>query len=121
MSRSPRIVDVELRRGAPEKPAAGAPCNGCGLCCALEPCPLGRLRFQRWQGACPALLWREEEQRYRCGLIVDAQRYWPLPRPLLPLAMRLTRRWIAAGRGCDCDVDSDDPSPGRCKAGTRCK
>lgn len=25
---------------APEKPEEGAPCNGCGFCCAAEPCGL---------------------------------------------------------------------------------
>ena len=28
---------------APPKPPEGAPCNGCGLCCLAEPCPLGML------------------------------------------------------------------------------
>ena len=32
---------VHLHRDAPPKPAPGAPCNGCGVCCAAETCPAG--------------------------------------------------------------------------------
>jgi len=28
---------------APAKPPLGAPCNGCGVCCLAEPCPVGVL------------------------------------------------------------------------------
>ncbi|MDT0138632.1 hypothetical protein [Acidovorax sp. PRC11] len=35
----------------------GQPCNGCGLCCLAEPCPLGMLVSRRRHGACVALRW----------------------------------------------------------------
>ena len=44
--------------------------------------------------------------RYACGVLDDPGRWLPgLPSVL---ARRLARRWIAAGRGCDCDLE---PAP----------
>ena len=34
---------IYLQPEAPPKPALGAPCNGCGVCCGWQPCPLGVL------------------------------------------------------------------------------
>ncbi|CAA7611695.1 conserved hypothetical protein [Magnetospirillum sp. LM-5] len=79
---------VTLHQDAPAKPAWGQPCNGCGLCCAVTTCPLGRIRFWRIKGPCPALTWDDGGQRYLCRLATN----------------RWTRRWIAAGIGCDCSL-----------------
>ena len=79
---------------APAKPAPGAPCNGCGVCCLAETCPIGRIRFLQIRGPCPALRWRDE--RYECGLLADAGPFKPL-----------IARWIAAGKGCDSYTMSD--------------
>lgn len=95
---------IHLHRDAPPKPAVGAPCNGCGVCCAAEPCPLGQLRFLRRQGHCPALEW--QDGHYRCGLLARPGHYLPgLPARWQAGARRLLARWIAAGRGCDSAVD----------------
>lgn len=96
---------IHLHRAAPAKPAPGQPCNGCGVCCALETCPAGRLRFLRAAGPCPALEWSAGEQRYRCGLLARPGHYLKLPAALAPLAARCLARSIAAGRGCDCDAE----------------
>lgn len=102
---------IHLHRQAPPKPPMGLPCNGCGLCCAAETCPLARLRFLRRQGPCPALEWTAagptgEPARYRCGLLLRPRHYWPgLPAWAAPLARRLTRRWIAAGSACDSQAE----------------
>ena len=40
---------IHLHRDAPPKPAVGAPCNGCGVCCAAAPCPASLLIFSRRQ------------------------------------------------------------------------
>ena len=96
---------------APPKPPVGAPCNGCGLCCLLEPCPIGMLLSRKRRGACHWLHWSEEQQRYLCGAISEA------PKGLAgQLRVRLARRWIAAGAGCDAqvqalDADTDTPQP----------
>lgn len=89
---------------APPKPTPGQACNGCGVCCAAEPCPLGRLLSSRRQGRCRALSW-SDAGLYRCG-VLDQPRRWL---PWLParLARALARRWIAAGQGCDCSFEAE--------------
>jgi len=46
---------IWLHRDALPKPDFGAPCNGCGVCCASEPCPLGVLLSWRRRGRCRLL------------------------------------------------------------------
>jgi hypothetical protein len=93
---------IRLHPDAPPKPAEGAPCNGCGVCCAAEPCPIGALVSRRRSGACRALRWQDAERRYRCGLAVAPRAVLPrLPRALAPLVGRLALRWISAASGCD--------------------
>jgi len=96
---------IHLQRAAPDKPAVGQPCNGCGVCCALETCPAGRLRFLRVSGPCPALEWSATERRYRCGLLTRPGHYLPIPPTIEGFASRFLARWIAAGQGCDCDAE----------------
>lgn len=92
---------------APAKPAAGAPCNGCGLCCLAEPCPLGMLVSRRRKGACAALRWDEAARQYRCGVLMDAGRAAASGRWSGRLRLALARRWIAAGVGCDADLRAE--------------
>jgi hypothetical protein len=101
-----RVVEIHLE--APPKPPEGAACNGCGLCCLAEPCPLGMLISRSRHGACRALLWNEGDGRYHCGAVTTPERFlaW-LPSGL---AHRLARRWIAAGDGCDAGIDMVSPS-----------
>lgn len=90
---------ILLRAEAPRKPELAAACNGCGLCCAAQPCPLGMLLSRRWHGRCRALQWQAAESRYVCGVLTQPGRWLPwLPHGL---ATRLAARWIAAARGCD--------------------
>lgn len=98
-------VKVKLHADAPPKPAYGAECNGCGLCCAVAACPLGIILFRRLKGPCPALQWRDG--RHVCGVLAEPGRF----APLLPRrwAARLVARWIAAGQGCDCRSEIEDP------------
>lgn len=85
---------ILLHAEAPPQPPPGAACNGCGVCCAAEPCPLGMLLSRRLGGACRALRWDEAEARYRCGAFGGR------------LPQRLVARWIGAGRGCDCTLSA---------------
>ncbi len=95
---------ILLQEQAPAKPAAGQPCNGCGVCCAAEPCPVGVLLSRRTRGACVALTWHGPSQTYRCGAIARASEL--RPRWLATLMRRLSLRWIAAGEGCDCSLQA---------------
>lgn len=98
---------ILLHPAAPAKPAVGAACNGCGLCCAAEPCPLGMGLSRRRKGACVALAWDTATHQYRCGALAEPSRWLPwLP---ARLAQALVRRWIAAARGCDAEFEVAGP------------
>lgn len=102
-----RLQVIALHVDAPPKPAPGQPCNGCGVCCASEPCPAGVLLSRRRHGACVALRWHATGGLYRCGLLAAPARW--LPRGLRWLAPALAawaRRSISAGTGCDCDFEA---------------
>lgn len=79
---------------APEKPRKGAPCNGCGYCCAAERCLLAIEALGDGPGPCPAMQF--EGARFYCGLLREA------PGPLQPTIAFL----LGIGHGCD----ADDPS-----------
>lgn len=98
---------VLLHAAAPGKPVPGVSCNGCGICCAAEPCPLSRILLRHRRGSCPALSWSGDEARYFCGLVArpSAHLRW-LPRRADKMFGRLARRWIAAGIGCDFDAEA---------------
>ncbi len=104
----PRVI--LLHEAAPRKPAEGQACNGCGVCCAAQPCPLGMLVTRRRQGRCAALRW-DPGGRYACGMVSQPRRFLPW----LPAAWTraVALRWIAAGRGCDSDLQAVDPTPQR--------
>ena len=95
---------ILLRADAPTKPPTGAICNGCGLCCAHQPCPMGMLLSRRRQGRCRALTWQSSQRRYVCGVLVQPRRWLPW----LPAALgkRLATRWISAAEGCDAAVET---------------
>lgn len=94
---------IHLHPQAPSKPAWGAACNGCGVCCAAEPCPVGILVSRRRTGPCAALRWVDAATGYRCAVVQDPGAYLGV----LPAAWvrRLALRWIAAGAGCDSDAE----------------
>lgn len=110
---------IYIQPSAPRKPAVAQPCNGCGVCCLAQPCPLGIVLTKARHGACAALRWQDGASRYACGAIVDpsgvlrsALPGWSqaLAHPVARLLPLLARRWIAAGQGCDSDLEPD-PSP----------
>jgi hypothetical protein len=108
-SPSTRYQVIHIHAQAPAKPALGAACNGCGVCCLAEPCPVGMVLSRRRHGACVAVTWVEQEQRYRCGVAMEPLRYLPrwmrrLPAGLPPWFSRVALRFIAAGKGCDSDA-----------------
>jgi hypothetical protein len=99
---------IHLHPLAPAKPATGTPCNGCGVCCTFAPCPLGVLVSGRCHGACAALRWQADVQRYECKVVSDPGTVWPhLPLVLRAPLARLAKRWIASGAGCDSDLETE--------------
>ena len=97
---------ISLHRAAPPKPKPGLPCNGCGVCCAAETCPVGRVVFRSTVGPCPALEWDGANARYHCGLVAHPEHYWTwIPQRGIGWLRRLVKRWVAIGQGCDSDVD----------------
>ena len=105
---------VHIYPEAAPKPLPGAPCNGCGVCCLLEPCPLGVLLSGKWTGACLGLRWHADLRQYRCGAISQPQAVLNdrLPNCLQFLSSavgwvlrRFAHRWVAAGMECDCHVE----------------
>ncbi|MDD5029314.1 MAG: hypothetical protein PHH58_07415 [Rhodoferax sp.] len=112
------VQTITIYSQAPPKPVLGAPCNGCGVCCLLNPCPLGVVLSGRRQGACAALRWQPAQAHYRCGAITQptqvlGQRLPSWTSPAVPslawLLRRAAPRWLAAGVGCDCDADVSTP------------
>lgn len=109
---------IHIHPSAPAKVAVGAPCNGCGVCCAYAPCPLGMVLSGRRSGACDALRWDAAHVQYRCGALVAPQAVltaalpvglrW-LAAPLAPMLRGAGRRWIAAGVGCDSTLEVRPP------------
>jgi predicted molibdopterin-dependent oxidoreductase YjgC len=103
-----QVIAIALE--APTKPILGQPCNGCGVCCAAEPCPIGVLVSRSTTGRCAALTWQDEPvPRYVCGVVSDAQRFLPSSLRALARPMsRLAQRFISAGTGCDSDAQALD-------------
>lgn len=104
-----RPQTIRIHAAAPPKPVWGATCNGCGVCCAAEPCPIGVLVSGRRSGSCKALEWRDAEQRYVCGVVSAPERYLGVGSGRIGQALSaLARRMISAGTGCDSDAQISD-------------
>nr|WP_296509224.1 hypothetical protein [Rhodoferax sp.] len=110
---------IMIEPEAPNKPPTGAACNGCGVCCLVEPCPIGVVLSRRRRGACVALRWEYTARQYRCGAMSDPGevllRQWPgiwepLRKALAALLKKSAPRWIAAGQGCDSTLETARPS-----------
>lgn len=111
---------IFIHPAAPPKPPEGAPCNGCGVCCLAQPCPVGMLLSRRRRGACQALRWDAVQTVYRCGAITEPRAVvqaalphglqWLAPVPAAVLG-HLARRWVAAGQGCDSDLQPQAAAP----------
>lgn len=103
---------ITLFANAPEKPALGAPCNGCGVCCAAEPCPVSLALLWPHRRPCRALEWHADQQRYLCGILRQPTDYLSyLPKVANPWLRRLTARWIAANTQCDADIRAEITLP----------
>ncbi len=99
---------IWLQPEAAAKPLIGQACNGCGVCCAAEPCPVARVFLWQWRGACRAVEWHADVKQYRCGMLLRPVHYVRyLPLWFEARCRSWIRRWIAAGVACDSDADAD--------------
>ncbi|MCJ2132717.1 hypothetical protein MKK69_01310 [Methylobacterium sp. J-026] len=98
------LIDGTEGQRLPVKPAKGAACNGCGYCCAEEPCHLAvEYIGAGTEGPCPALEF--EENRAWCGLVRHASRYMDLPNDWADAVLgEMFAAALGAGRGCDADL-----------------
>jgi hypothetical protein len=98
---------IYLRPDAPMKPEPGQRCNGCGVCCAIETCPVARVFLLQWRGPCRALQWQDSSRRYLCGMMETPTVFLSvLPARLKPWFRRCVNRWIASGTACDSNVEA---------------
>ena len=97
------LVGLRLTHADPAKPAYLQPCNGCGVCCALEPCAIARQYIPDLaDGPCPALI--HDGSRYLCGMTQDPGLYMNLPNDWAdPVIGHLFRAALGIGRGCDAE------------------
>jgi len=57
----------------PRKPKYGEQCNGCGLCCELQLCPVAEVAFKGQSAPCPALVRAEDGSRTFCAFVQAEQ------------------------------------------------
>ena len=90
---------MENRAPQVEIPKAryGTPCNGCGLCCRLEVCGIGRMAFPDAQAPCPAI--RFDGEKFRCAIVEMEAASGKEP---------LIAEAIGIGKGCCSDVEAEN-------------
>lgn len=96
-----------FREELPRKPREGEPCNGCGLCCAVELCSLAVDLLGASAVPCPAM--EIGEGRFWCGLARWPSRYLGTPRIGDRTLGPMVRQGLSIGEGCD----AGDPTPPR--------
>jgi hypothetical protein len=64
------MIDIEVREDD-GVPYPTRECVGCGYCCSETQCDASR-RLYPGADHCPQLLWIEEDERYKCGLMLIA-------------------------------------------------
>ena len=98
------------------KPPHGAKCNGCGMCCQAEKCPLGTAIFagipsngnaDAWAGPCPGIA-RHADGTFGCGLVETPRRYAPLRAAVFGEERLRTAAMYLTGSGVGCDGHVDD-------------
>jgi len=75
----------------PAKPKYGSPCNGCGLCCALELCHVAELAFPGASAPCPALKLTGDGKRTYCQMMAIEEAAGMTP---------MIKHALGAGLGC---------------------
>lgn len=102
-----KIIAPAPRAMAQKKPLHGEPCNRCGLCCFITPCPLALAVFGPIIGPCPALGLGPNDTA--CGMIEDPARFAPeRTAEHGEQVMRDAAAFlIGSGLGCDARLESE--------------
>lgn len=95
------------------KPDLGSPCNGCGMCCTVEPCKLAQDILKCFAGPCVAI--ETIGLKKVCGLVRrPAWHMFKEDRPESetgPLSVMFANA-LGVGRGCDAnDVSRETWQP----------
>lgn len=91
-----------MSESAPEYPGYGMPCNGCGFCCAAEPCQIAVDYAGAAEGPCPAMQF--EGDRFVCGMVRNPSRYMDVPPFADEIIGAMFARALGVGKGCDSDA-----------------
>src|ERR1043165_2494420 len=94
---------IGIKPGPPRKPPEGDACNGCGLCCAVQLCPIVIELLPDAQAPCPAMEFNGE--RFWCGLIRRPSRYLGTPLQSDRVIGPMAGVELAIGQGCDAGTD----------------
>jgi hypothetical protein len=81
------LVEMSL----PNKPRYGEACNGCGLCCAIQLCPVAEIMFEGASAPCPALKMAPDGSRTYCQLVAIEKEFGLAP---------LVQKVLGIGNGC---------------------
>lgn len=87
-------MNDELQREAEtvEKPPFGETCNGCGLCCRMQPCAIAITILGEVAAPCPILTFHDG--RYWCRLVEIEDKINRNIAPMVSIKLGI-------GRGCD--------------------
>lgn len=77
----------------PVKPIEGEKCNGCGFCCSVVVCEIGREAFPGAVAPCPGMVVNHTLGRIDCILVATEIKY--KTEPLIQAALGI-------GKGCCC-------------------
>lgn len=96
----------------PQKPPYGSPCNGCGVCCEEELCPIAHRIFGRWEGPCEILEDAGDGRRV-CGLLAHPERHVPALVELVgaEIMRETTEALLGVGVGCDAQMEGEPADP----------
>ena len=100
-----------------QKPAEGAPCNGCGECCQAEACFLSVELLK--SSATPCIALEFDGAAYRCGLVARPGHYLGTPEFGDGALAEVIAGSLGIGTGCDSNTRAVTEPLGEIAGGDR--